>query len=274
MKTIGIQGIVGSYHHIVAKHFFDNNVVINECLSFDALVDSLVQNASDQIVMAIENTIAGAILPNYSLIDKYNLQIIGEYFLPINHHLMALPNQTILDIKEVYSHPMALLQCKAFFKRYKHIKLIEDVATAAAAKRIYMNQLRGVATIAPKIATDIFKLEVLEKEIQTIKNNETRFVILQKSNSKNKTDSINKATFTFELDHKRGSLAAILNIMNACKLNLTKIQSLPKIQNPWTYMFFADVTFDAYQDFEKAKIIIELMASNVKLLGTYKNGSL
>ena len=272
MKKIAIQGIEGSNHHIVATQFFDKQIILKECLSFDILVDSLLTNESDQAIMAIENTIAGSIIPNYALIDKNNLHISGEYYLPIHHHLMALPNQNINEITEVCSHPMALLQCKEFFKQHKHIKLVEDVDTAEIAKRISEKQLKGVAAIAPKIAADIFNLEVLEDEIQTIKNNATRFVILQTSKPANGIESINKASLKFELDHKRGSLAAVLNVMSDCKLNLTKIQSLPKIETPWKYSFFVDVTFDSYEDYKKAKAIIEIMATDFKILGEYKNG--
>ncbi|WP_299677539.1 prephenate dehydratase [uncultured Tenacibaculum sp.] len=272
MKKIAIQGIEGSNHHIVADKFYQEDISLEKCLSFDALVESLTSKKSEQAVMAIENTIAGSIIPNYALIDKYNLHISGEYYLPIHHHLMALPNQSIEEIKEVCSHPMALLQCKEFFKQHRHIKLVEDVDTSAIAKRIADRQLKGVAAIAPKMAADIFNLEVLEDEIQTIKNNATRFVILQTSNPENGKENINKASLKFELDHKRGSLAAILNVMSDCKLNLTKIQSLPKIETPWKYAFFVDVTFDTYEDYAKAKAIIEIMATDFKILGEYKNG--
>lgn len=272
MKKIAIQGIQGSNHHIVANNYYDNNIQIDECLSFDSLVDSLLSEESEQGIMAIENTIAGSIIPNYALIDKNNLHISGEYYLPIHHHLMALPNQTIEDLKEVCSHPMALLQCKEFFKQHKHIKLVEDVDTSAVAERIAKNNLKGVAAIAPKMAADIFNLEVIEDEIQTIKNNATRFVILQTQPPKNGKSEINKASLKFELDHKRGSLAAVLNMMSDCKLNLTKIQSLPKIETPWKYAFFVDVTFNQYEDYAKAKSIIEIMAEDFKVLGEYKNG--
>ena len=272
MKKIAIQGIKGSNHHIVAQKYYGNQVDLNECLSFDILTDSLLTERSNEAVMAIENTIAGSIIPNYALIDKNKLHISGEYYLPIHHHLMALPNQSIEDIKEVCSHPMALLQCKEFFKNYPFIKLVEDVDTSAVAKTISEQNIKGVAAIAPKIAADIFNLEVIEDEIQTITNNETRFVILQTEKPQNGIDAINKASLRFELDHKRGSLATILNVMSDCKLNLTKIQSLPIIETPWKYAFFVDVTFDAYEDYKKAKAIIEIMANDFKILGEYKNG--
>lgn len=271
IKSVAIQGIIGSFHHIVSQQYFDSSVEVKECLSFDKVVDSLLQKESDAAVMALENSIVGSILSNYALIDNHNLHIIGEHYLDIQHHLMALPNQTIDDIKEVYSHPMALLQCKAFFKKHPHIKLVEDKDTAEVAKRIQQNQLSNIAAIASTLAAELFDLEIISESIQTINENETRFVIVKTSNSVIPTTEINKASLKFELEHKRGSLATVLNILNDCRLNLTKIQSMPKMETPWKYAFFVDVTFDDYKDYEKAKSIIQLMAQNFKILGEYKN---
>ena len=271
-KTIAIQGAEGSNHHKVARDFYGTSIQLKECMSFDVLVDSLLDGSADLGVMALENTIAGSIIPNYALIDKHNLHIIDEEYLNIHHHLMALKGQKIEDIKEVWSHPMALLQCKEFFKKHPHIKLVEDVDTAEVAKRISKENLVGIAAIAPKIAADIFGLEVLEDEIQTIKDNSTRFVIVQTEESSNGVDQINKASLKFQLNHKRGSLAAILNVLSDCQMNLTKIQSLPVIETPWKYSFFVDITFDEYKDYKKAEAIIEIMAEEFKILGTYKNG--
>jgi len=272
MKKIAIQGVKGSNHYIVGKNYYNEEVSLEECLSFDELVTKVVKGDCQQGIMAIENTIAGSIIPNYALIDHSELQVVGEYYLPIHHHLMALPNQSISEITEVCSHPMALLQCKEFFKQYPHIKLVEDVDTAEVAQRIAENKMKGIAAIAPKIAADIFDLEVLEEEIQTIKQNATRFVVVEKKSNNIKETSIDKASIKFELDHKRGSLATVLNVMSDCKLNLTKIQSLPKIDMPWKYAFFVDVTFDKVEDYTKAKSILEIMAEDFKILGEYKNG--
>lgn len=271
-KIIAIQGAQGSNHHKVALDFYGDAITLKECMSFDALVDSLLDNTAHIGVMAIENTIAGSIIPNYALIDTYNLHITGEEYLNIHHHLMALEGQSIDDIKEVWSHPMALLQCKEFFKKYPKIKLVEDVDTAEVAKRIAKDQLQGIAAIAPSIAAEIFNLAILEDDIQTIKDNATRFVIVQKEAPNNGIDSINKASLKFQLNHKRGSLATILNVLSDCKMNLTKIQSLPVIETPWKYSFFVDVTFNDYQDYKKAESILEIMAEEFKILGTYKNG--
>ena len=271
INKVAIQGIKGSFHHQVAQEYYEQKVLVDECLSFEELVDSLLSGKSDQAVMAIENSIAGPIIPNYALIDKNNLHIIGEYYLQIHQNLMALRGQRIQDIVEVHSHPMAILQCMDFLKKYPYIKLVEDKDTAETARRIQQNQLKGIAAIASITASEMYDLDILAPEIQTIKNNMTRFVIIKKENSFVVENEIQRASIKFELDHKRGSLAAVLNVMSDCKLNLTKIQSLPKIDTPWKYSFFVDVTFDKYEDYAKAKSLLVIMAEYFKVLGEYKN---
>ena len=270
-KKVAIQGIEGSFHHIVSQTYFEGDVVVQPYLSFSEVVESLMSKTSDVAIMALENSIAGSIIPNYAHINDQDLHITGEYFLEIQHNLMALKEQSIQDLKEVFSHPMALLQCKEFFKQYPHIKLIEDTDTAEVAKRISENQLQGVAAIASVQAAQLFDLEIFAKSIQTIKHNETRFVVVERNPSLQNKATTNKASVKFLLDHKRGSLAAMLNVMSDCNLNLTKIQSLPKIDTPWKYAFFVDITFEKYADYEKGKAIMKLMAEEFKILGEYKN---
>lgn len=274
IKSVSIQGIKGSFHHIVSQEWFDDSVEVVECMSFDKVVENVLTKQTDAAIMAIENSIVGSIIPNYALIDNNQLHIIGEHYLDIQHHLMALPNQTLEDIEEVYSHPMALLQCKEFFKKHPHIKLIEDKDTAEVAQRIETNQLKNVGAIASQLASELFNLEIISRSIQTIKHNETRFVVVQTKNHYLEASEIDKASLKFELEHKRGSLATVLNVLSDCKINLTKIQSLPKIDSPWKYAFFVDVTFEEYKNYEKAKSILQLMAQNFKILGEYKNAKL
>lgn len=269
-KNIGIQGIKGSFHHIVANNYFEENINLIEYLSFEELILNLFNDKIDYAIMAIENSTAGSIIPNYALIDEYGVNIVGEYYLQITHNLMVLKGQSIEDIKEVQSHPMALLQCRDFFKDNADIVLIEDKDTAMVAKKISENKIKGLGAIASDLASKIYGLDIINANIQTIKKNQTRFVILQKKGS-TKNLNFNKASVKFELDHKRGSLAAILNVLSDCKLNLTKIQSMPMIQTPWRYSFFVDVTFDKLEDYFKAKSIIEIMAKDFKVLGEYKN---
>ncbi len=275
METkIAIQGIKGSFHHQVAEEFFSGSASLDECLSFENLVTSLKENKAQKGVMALENSIAGSIIPNYALIDNNDLHIIGEYYLDIHMNLMVFKGQKIEDIKEVHSHPIALLQCAVFFKQYPHIKLVESVDTAETARRIKEGNLLGIAAVASPIAAKMYDLDIIASGIHTVKSNKTRFVILKTQNKEIPKEEINKASIKFELDDTPGSLATVLNVMNNCKLNLTKIQSMPIIESPFQYSFFVDVVFAKYKHYEKAKKIVELMTTHFKVLGEYKNGKL
>jgi len=269
-KKIGIQGIRGSFHHIAVENYFDKEIKLCEYLSFEDMIFSLSKNEIQYALMAIENSTAGSIIPNYALIDEYNINIVGEHYLEISHNLMALKGQSLDDIKEIHSHPMALLQCRDFLKENPSIKLVEEKDTANVAKKISNTKTMGIGAIASKLAAKIYDLNLIKEDIQSIKKNQTRFVVLKKDNSLDRLQ-INKASLKFELDHKRGSLAAILNVLSDCKLNLTKIQSMPKIETPWRYSFFVDVTFENLENYLKAKSIIQIMAKEFKVLGEYKN---
>ena len=266
---VSIQGRLGSFHHIVAQRYFGDRLSIVTCNTFDSSVVAVMEDYADLAVMAIENSIAGSIIPNYALIDQNDLKIIGEYGLSIHHNFMALPDQKIEDIKEVHSHPMALLQCKKFFQNYPNIVLIESEDTAEEAYRISKDQIMGVGAIASSEAANMHNLNIMASSIQTIKNNITRFVIVQKKGELVPENKINKASLKFILDHQRGSLAAVLNVMSDCQLNLTKIQSLPVIETPGKYAFFVDITFDDFNNYDKAKKLISIMASKFKILGEY-----
>ena len=266
---VAIQGKIGSFHHIVAQRYFGDRLSLVACNTFDSSVGAVIKDNADLAVMAIENSIAGSIIPNYALIDQNDLKIIGEYGLSIHHNFMALPDQKIEDIKEVHSHPMALLQCKKFFQNYPNIVMVESEDTAEEAFRISKDQIMGVGAIASREAANIYNLYIMASSIQTIKNNITRFVILQKRGDLISENKINKASLKFILDHQRGSLAAVLNVMSDCQLNLTKIQSIPVIETPGKYAFFVDVTFDEFNNYDKAKKLISIMASKFKILGEY-----
>ncbi len=271
---IAIQGIKGSNHHQVAIDFFGEDIELMECSSFDAVIDHLLKGSADKGIMAIENSIAGSIIPNYNLVYHNKIHVIGEHYLGIHHHLMVLKGKTMDDVKEVHSHPMALLQCKEFFKDYPHIKLVESADTAETAKQIQEEGLEHIAAIAPKMAAELYDLEIIADNIQTIVNNSTRFIILKKLNKVLPKEEINKASLRFITDHKRGSLATVLNVMSDCNMNLTKIQSLPVIETPWKYAFFVDVTFEKYEHFAKTKSLLEIMSEDFQVLGEYKNALL
>jgi prephenate dehydratase len=276
---IAIQGIKGSFHHIVANNYFGDDIDLVECMSFTDIPPLLNNGDVDSAVMAIENSIAGAILPNYVLIDENNLSIVGEVYVNIHHHLMALEGQTLSDIREVWSHPMALLQCRKFFRNKPEIKLIEEKDTAEVAKRIKELQLKGVAAIASKMASEMYGLDVIADDIQTIKDNSTRFFVLNKKTgstySPSKLENVkDKASLKFVTKHDAGSLAEILDIFGKHDLNLTKIQSLPIIDKPWNYAFFIDLVIDDFVLYQNALHLISKKVTHLKILGEYHQNKL
>ncbi len=266
---IAIQGIKGSFHHIVAQQYFSEVENLVECKSFSQVSQLVASDQVDYGVLAIENSIAGAILPNYALIDEDQITIAGEHYLNVQLNLMAVEGQKIEDIKEVHSHPMALLQCRAFFKAYPHIRLVEATDTASVAKRIADGSLQGIAAVGSEVAANKYNLEILTSRIQTVKENQTRFVIVEKKESKN-SSLPNKASIKFALEHIKGGLGDVLVSIASNRVNLTKIQSLPVIENPWEYEFFADLVFEEYNDFKNAMIDIKDKVHSYKILGEYR----
>jgi len=269
---IAIQGIRGSFHHIVAESYFDEGMDLVECLSFSEIPELIVTGKADAGVMAIENSIAGAILPNYALIEEYDLVITGEYYLTIHQHLMALEGQSIDDIKEVLSHPMALLQCRRFLNKHPHLKLIEDKDTAEVARRIQEEKLKGVAAIAPKLAAEMYGLEMIGKSIETYKKNYTRFLVLDRAESPVNKE-FDKVSLCFTLPHVVGSLHQVLAALALCKTNLTKIQSAPLLDSEFEYLFFVDFLLDENKDFESIINVIKKHTLELRILGTYKKGN-
>ena len=269
MKKIAIQGIKGSFHHIVANKYFGENIALSECLTFDEMPNLLINKKVDYLIMAIENSIAGAILANYKLIDQFNLNIIGEYYLPIQHQLMALKNQNLSQIKEIWSHPMAINQCRKFLRKHPNIKIIEAEDTAVVAKNIKENNLNGIAAIASKLAAELYDLPILEPNIHTNPHNYTRFFILDTNSYKK--DTFNKVSLKIITKHQKGSLSEVLQIFVNNNINLTKIQSLPIENDPWEYAFFIDVIFEETSDFFNAKTQLQANQIQVKILGKYHN---
>ena len=266
---IAIQGIEGSFHHQVAREYFGQEVQVSMCASFKELAEQVANDLVTKAVMAIENSTAGTILPNYAYIDEYGLEVIGEHYIPVKMNLMALPGETLESITEVYSHPIALLQCKNFFKQYPQIRLIEDNDTAEAAKRIAEKGLKNTAAIASTTAAEIFKLKVLAKNIHSEQTNTTRFLII--SEKKEKVVQADKASLKLILKHEQGSLLKALQILDRYELDMTKIQSLPIVDEPWKYSFFIDVIFKDITKLKEAIKALEKVSEAHKILGIYKN---
>ncbi len=269
---IAIQGIKGSYHHQAASLLYGDMELL-ECSTFDQLAKAVATGSANCAVMAIGNSIAGSILPNYNLIADYNLSITGEVYLNIQHQLVALPGQSLDDIVEVQSHPMALLQCKPFFRDHPIIKLVETDDTAAAAHRIHKEMKTGVAAIASRVAAQLYDLEIIASDIQEVKNNTTRFVVVE-PHAYQTSGEPNKATINFISSHEPGTLARILTIFGALRINLTKIQSIPIVEQPFLFSFVADLEFDQLDHFLKAKQQIQPYLKELTVLGIYKSATL
>ncbi|MCK5781547.1 MAG: prephenate dehydratase [Flavobacteriales bacterium] len=274
-KRIAIQGIKGSYHHQAAKMFFKENISLVECTNFKEIPESLENNSADFGVIAIENSIAGSLLQNYKLLGTKGQNIIGEIYIPIEHSLLVSNGTRIEDLVEVHSHPMAILQCEQFFEKHPHIKLVESTDTANSAKHVSEKNLSKVGAIASEIAGDIYSLTPLAKNIQTIKNNYTRFFVLGNDERVSHADQgINKASLKMSVGHQTGSLSKVLSIFSIHGMNLTKIQSVPIMDKPWQYAFYVDLVFPTYETFKAVMGILKHEAEEVTVLGVYKEWKL
>ncbi|HBH48501.1 MAG TPA: prephenate dehydratase [Bacteroidales bacterium] len=273
-KRIAIQGGYGAFHEIAAiKYFGDENIEIVPRNTFKDLFKALKDGLVDFGITAIENSLAGSILPNYNLLLESNMKVIGEIYLRIKQNLVALPGQTMADISEVFSHPMAILQCQNFFDNYPEVKLVDSLDTALSAKKIADEKLTGIAAIASDLAAKKYKLDIVAEEIETNKKNYTRFLILQDRNGGSFHDSdINKVSISFAVSHQYGSLSKILSIFSFHEINLTKIQSMPIIGKDWEYQFYVDLEVNDYEQYKHALKAIKPFTSDVHILGEYYSG--
>lgn len=268
---VAIQGIEGSFHdEAVQKLFPDSEVELVKCEAFDQVTQCVKLGKADYGVLAIENTIAGSILPNYNLINADEFEIFDEVFLNIQMYLMALESESIIDIFEVHSHPVALLQCKDYLRKFPpQFKIIEGKDTASEAKRIRENNIRGAAAIAGKQVAERYGLKILDSNIQDINENETRFVLMGRRGASMNKKEVNKATIKFQLGSEVGSLSRALQVLASHNINLTKIQSLPVLGVRWRYAFFVDITFEDIQNFKEAAVELEKTVKEFKIVGTY-----
>src|ERR1700744_3417621 len=266
---VAIQGIKASFHEEAAFRFFGEDIQTIECNSFKQTFDALQDGKADYVVMAIENSIAGSILPNYSLLLNYNFPVVGEIYLPIQLHLMALPGVKFEDIKYVTSHPIAIRQCIDFFDKYPHLKIVESNDTAACAKRIRDEQLTDTVAIANTLAAKLYGLDVLERRIESNKKNFTRFLILTNHENADKIQA-NKASLCFQVSNQIGALAKVLNILATHNLNMSKIQSMPVLSKPSEYNFYVDVEWKDSKNYDTAIRQMLKYTHNFNVLGEYE----
>jgi prephenate dehydratase len=269
---VSIQGYEGSFHQMAARFFFGKGVQVIPCATFREVI-KLASNKkeADGAVMAIENSIAGSILANYNLLQRSSLVITGEIYLQIKQNLLVNPWVNLDDIREVHSHPMAIQQCLEFLDKYNW-KLVETEDTAQSAKHVHQHKSRHVAAIASKLAAELFDLKVIAPNIHTLKNNYTRFLILNREGYTEKTDGANKASVSFHTDHSRGSLAKVLTKIADDGINLSKLQSFPIPDTDFKYSFHADMEFDDVHQFEKVINDIKSLTEHLKIYGVYKRG--
>lgn len=270
---VAIQGVRGAFHEIAARQVLGNDIFAVECLTFRELVETTMSEQADAALMAIENSVAGGILPNYALLRNSELQIVGEVYLRIVQNLIALPGEKIENITEVASHPMAIQQCADFLERHPHMRIVESEDTALSAKKIAEGKLGGKAAIGSSLAADLFGLEIIEPEIESNKENYTRFLILTRKNGKIHNTSSDKASICFSAKHEPGALASILNDIADCGVNLTMLHSLPKIGSKWEYVFHADLAYNDYIHYLETVKMLSERVTYFKILGEYQAGS-
>jgi prephenate dehydratase len=272
-KTIAIQGGYGAFHEIAAHHYFKNEEIrILPRNTFRDMVSTLKDRRCDFGIMAIENSLAGSIIPNYNLIINTSMHITGEIYLRIKQNLVAMHGVKIADLKEVYSHPMAILQCQDFFDAHPQIRLIESMDTALSAEEIASRELRDTGAISSRMAAQKYGLDILAESIETNKKNYTRFLILTENGIKIPREDINKASIYFTVAHKFGSLSKILSILSYYEINLAKIQSMPIPGKDWEYMFYVDVEIRDYDMYKKSLDAIHPFTPSLGILGEYKKG--
>ncbi|MFZ4455235.1 MAG: prephenate dehydratase [Bacteroidales bacterium] len=274
-KRVAIQGIRGAYHELAARDFYKGEEIdIVECNTFKDLFEATRNDSSLLAAVAIENTIAGSLLPNYDLLKHSDLKIIGEYKLHISHALVALPGTKLEDLVEINSHPIALMQCHDFLDTLPHVKVVEKVDTALSAKEIADEKLVGYGAICSKFAGEIYGLEVLRQGIETNKRNFTRFLMLANEDLADQmTDgqTINKSSLVFSLPDSAGSLSQVLSVLSFYGVNLTKIQSLPIIGREWEYQFYIDLVFPDFVKYHQSLHAIRPLTHDFQMLGEYRS---
>ncbi len=271
---IGIQGVAGAFHEIAARFFFHQDTLdIIPATTFDELVRNIEEGKSTDVgLMAIENTLAGSLMYNYKLMNESSLKITGEVYLRIRQNLMVLPGQTIEDLREVHSHPMAIAQSREFFLKYPEIRLVETEDTALSAKRIRKQYLKHVGAIASTLAGELYELDIIAPGIETNKKNYTRFLVLQQDATVKETENADKVSLCFTVDHEVGSLYKVLGVLAAYNVNLTKIQSAPIIGRQWEYMFFVDFVVEGKVGYELAIDAIRPLTHELNVMGVYQRG--
>lgn len=278
--SVAIQGGFGAFHEIAARKFFgDIPIEIVPCKTFTDLFNELQDKKADCGIVAMENSVAGSLLQNLTLLRESGLAIMGEQYLRVVQNLIVLPGQTIAGIREIHSHPIAIQQCHNFLNEMqrKGVKIIDSADTALSVKWIREENLEGIAALGSDLAAQMYKMEILKTEVEDNKRNFTRFQVITKSNKMKELEQIasqqiNKATLCFSLQHEEGRLSQVLSVLSFYRMNLTKIQSLPIVGVEWEYFFYIDLVFNDYFRYQQALEAVRPLTEHLQILGEYQNG--
>lgn len=278
--SVAIQGGFGAFHEIAAKSFFGKiQISIVPCDTFSDLFNLLADKKVDCGIVAIENSVAGGILQNYSFIRESGLTIIGEQYLRIVQNLIAMPGSKIEDLTEIYSHPVAIQQCNIFLNdlRRKGVKIIDSIDTALSVKMIKEQKMNHAGALASDLAAKMYKMSIIKEGVEANKRNFTRFQIITENKSvielfNKQKRKINKSSLCFSLPHQSGKLSQVLSVLSFYDMNLSKIQSLPVVGVEWEYLFYIDLLFDNYERYKQSLDAIRPLTANLQILGEYHNG--
>lgn len=268
---VAIQGTKASFHEEAAFNYFGDGIQTLECESFKKSCELLKRGEADYVVMAIENSLAGSILPNYNLLRDYRFHVVGEVHLSIHLHLMALPGTKLKDLHYVESHPIAIRQCDDFLEEHPHLKVTEGMDTASCARKIAENGLTDTAAIANQLAAELYGLEIIERRIETNKKNFTRFLVL--SRVPRQIEGANKASLSFQTGNTIGALSVILSAFAEEQINLSKIQSMPVLGKRQEYEFYVDVEWEDAQRYDAALRKVLKHTVNFNIMGEYKRNN-
>jgi len=265
---VAFQGELGAYSESAVYSFFGQSAIVKPCKNFGAVFKSVKTGEVDYGVVPIENSIEGSVNRTYDLFLEYDLKVCGEIIIRISHCLIAHKGTSIDSIETVYSHPQALAQCRKFLEQHK-LKAISTFDTAGSVKMIKEESMMDAAAIASERAAQIYDMTIIEREIEDIKNNSTRFFVLDKQDSHYSGED--KTSIIFAAKSIPGALYKVLKEFSDRNINLTKIESRPTKQTPWEYHFYLD--FEGHRTETKCQEALESIKDKtifIKILGSYK----
>jgi prephenate dehydratase len=269
---IAIQGEPGSFSHEAALKFAPDAEIVPCALSAEVFA-ALDSGAADAAVIPIENSLAGSVLEHFDLLLHYDVRVVRETLLRIRHNLIAVRGAKIGEIDRVYSHAVALAQCRRFLAEHPNMKPIAFYDTAGSVKQLVSTRDMQAAAIASEQAAVHYGAEILARGIEDDEENYTRFFLVRRKNDNGRdadTDpAVNKMSVAFTLEHKPGSLVAALSALSAMGTNLTKIESRPVKGKPWEYIFYVDCKIGSSADGTRALEALSAHCGMVKELGRY-----